>query len=408
MVVKNIYIARHAYSTSWLPKDEQPLSRTGIPNDLPLSDHGINQSQELAHYLLSVDTRPDIIITSPFYSCVETSQCIAKLLDIPVYLDNGLGNWFSKNSNSEITKPADFDTLNSLFPDVLKDSEHSTNVEPLSDGETKKELFSRCHNFVDTMLQQLNKEHPDISTILLMTHAPVKIAIGLNLLKLEDCDRTIDEDSNVLKASVCSLDRFQSSRFGMEEDEDDDEEDANETVTNGTQPMSDRWIMTMNNNIEYLRDGEERPWYFKKNIDGTENCNENEDVEEDQEETEVVYVSVDLDSGSYKESLSIDKNAIFQNSGLEREHPLIRIGDRLYEGTWQKLLGTELAFPDSASINRKDDGLASESTETADKETDNVRSVRNSRRNKNRNDTAHTEKIYRITDRLTLRGIEPI
>lgn len=406
MVVKNIYIARHGYSTSWLPQDEQPLSRTGIPNDLPLSEHGINQSQELAHYLLSVDTQPDIIIASPFYSCVETSKYIAKLLDIPVYLDNGLGNWFSKNSSDEITKPADFKTLNSLFPDVLKESDHSTNVEPLKNGETEKELFDRCHNFVDTMLQKLNKEHPDINTILLMTHAPVKIAIGANLLKLKDCESVIDEDGNILKASVCSLDRFQSSKFGMEYD-DDDEDDDDETVTNGAQPLTDRWIMTMNNNIEYLRDGEEKPWYFKKNIDGTENSNENE-KEEDQEETEVVYVSVDLDSGSYKESLCIDKNAIYQYSGLDREHPLIRIGDRLYEGTWQKLLGTELAFPDAASINRKDNGSVPESVDTADKDTDNVRPITTSRRNKNRTDTTHTEKIYRITDRLTLRGIEPI
>ena len=121
-----------------------------------------------------------------------------------------------------------------------------------------------------------------------------------------------------------------------------------------------------------------------------------------------MYVSVDLDSGSYKESLCIDKNAIYQYSGLDREHPLIRIGDRLYEGTWQKLLGTELAFPDAASINRKDNGSVPESVDTADKDTDNVRPITTSRRNKNRTDTTHTEKIYRITDRLTLRGIEPI
>ena len=404
MVIKNIYIARHAYSTSWLPQDDQPLSRTGIPNDLPLSDHGIDQSQELAHYLLSVDTQPDIIITSPFYSCVETSKYIAKLLDIPVYLDNGLGNWFSKKTSDEINKPADFKTLHSLFPDVLKESDHSTNVEPLTDGETKNEFFERCHKFVDIMLQQLNKEHPDINTVLLMTHAPVKIAIGANLLKLQDGESAIDEDGNILKASVCSLDRFQSSKFGIDED---DEEDEDERVANGTQLLSYRWIMTMNNNIEYLRDGEEKPWYFKKNIDGTENSNENEE-EEDQEETEVVYVSVDLDSGSYKESLSIDKNAIYQHSGLDREHPLIRIGDRLYEGTWQKLLGTELAFPDSASINRKDNGPVPEYVDTTEKHTDNVRPITTSRRNKNRTDMTHTEKIYRITDRLTLRGIEPI
>ncbi|SMN18938.1 similar to Saccharomyces cerevisiae YOR110W TFC7 One of six subunits of the RNA polymerase III transcription initiation factor complex (TFIIIC) [Maudiozyma saulgeensis] len=406
MVVKNIYISRHAHSSAWLPEDQQPLSRTGIPNDLPLTEHGVNQSMELAHYILSVDTQPDIIIASPFYSCVETSKYIANLLDIPVYLDKGLGNWFN-TENEKGTTPTDFNTLNSLFPGVLKnDWGNGSTVEPLKDGETKVELYSRSASFITNMLEKLNKEHPDVETVLLMTHAPVKIAIGMNILKLKSWDTPLDEDGNVLQASVCSLDKYQWNK--LDEEDEEDEEDKEERQDSNSNVESIKWIMTMNNNTEFLRDGEEKIWSFKNTTsegiqqEGTSDVNKANGTEE--QETETVYISVDLNSGSYKEKLDIDKNAIFQHSGLDRDHPLIRIGDKLYEGTWQKLLGTELAFPDSASINRREGATGSETVGT---EAD-VDTTSTDLKKSNRHDQKHTEKIYRITDRLTLRGVEPM
>ncbi|CAB4254218.1 similar to Saccharomyces cerevisiae YOR110W TFC7 One of six subunits of the RNA polymerase III transcription initiation factor complex (TFIIIC) [Maudiozyma barnettii] len=405
MVVKNIYISRHAHSSAWLPEDEQPLSRTGILNDLPLSEHGVNQSRELAHYILSVDTQPDIIIASPFYSCVETSKYIANLLDIPVFLDKGLGNWFDKD-NEKVINPADFNTLNSLFPGILKnDWGNGSSVESLRDGETKGELYSRSAKFIINMLEKLNKEHPDVETVLLMTHAPVKISIGMNILKLKNCDSPLDEDGNILQASVCSLDKYQWSKLDDEEyeDEDEDKEERQENIAETV-----KWIMTMNNNTEFLRDGEEKIWSFKnatsEDIQQGAVVSLNESNQKEEQETETVYVSVDLDSGNYKEMMNIDKDAIFQYSGLDRDHPLIRIGDKLYEGTWLKLLGTELAFPDSASINRRD-GTTDADTVTA-RAADETTST-NDRKN-NHQDQKHAEKIYRITDRLTLRGVEPM
>ena len=406
MVVKNIYIARHGFTAAWLPEDEQPNSRTGAPRDLPLTDHGLNQAKDLAHYLLSIDMQPDLIISAPAYACLETCKPVASLLDVPVFVERGLGEWFDPGT-TDIPTPVDFEILNSLFPGLLKEEwGNGTTVEPSSSGETQEVLFVRCSMVIAQLLARVEAVYPDVENVLIVTHAPVKISLGLNLLQLSGCESPLDEDGTVLQADVCSLDKYQSAKI-RDEEEDEDEEDITQMGTRvSVKPVtaSVPWIMTMLNNTEFLRDGEERRWSFASTSPNPETAPDGTAAEE---ETETVYISVDLSNGSYKEKLEIERNAIFQYSGLDQEHPFIRIGDKLYEGNWGKLLGTELAFPDAATINKRSDA-AEDSTagDATPKEGD--AEVSETAGKTRKHESKHAEKIYRIVDRLTLRGLQPM
>lgn len=402
MTVRNVYIARHAYTAAWLPEQEQPNSRTGAPGDLPLTDHGVQQAKDLAHYLLSIDMQPDMVFCAPSYACLETAKPVGGLLDVPVFVERGLGEWHEPGSPA-IADPVDFATLNSLFPGLLKEEWGSgTTIEPSGQGETREELFVRCSLVIAQLLARVEAVYPDVENVLLVTHAPVKIALGLNLLQLSGCDSPIDEDSAVLQADVCSLDKYQSATATQTEDNDENDGTATPTSSNA---VAVPWTITMNNNTEFLRDGEERRWSFQ-GASAKDDTNTSNTAPGDEGETETVYVSVDLANGSYKEKLEIERNAIFQYSGLEQDRPLVRIGDKLYEGQWGKLLGTELAFPDAATINKRGD--SAETTASGDATPSDGDSNAPGAAKTRKQELRHAEKIYRIVDRLTLRGLQPM
>ena len=75
-----------------------PPNPTGIDSDPALAPHGVEQAQQLAAYLTSLPTheKPEFIIASPFYRCIETSRPIAEMLDLKIALERGVGEWFRK------------------------------------------------------------------------------------------------------------------------------------------------------------------------------------------------------------------------------------------------------------------------------------------------------------------------
>lgn len=419
MSIKTIYIARHGFSINWDKNEEDvPIPRTGIETDFALSDHGIVQSRELSHYLLSLDAQPDIICTSPFFRCVQTSEYISKLLKIPTIIDQGLSEWFEKKEDSgDVPVPSNYDILTSLFPNLIKeDWGNGSGVIPNIKGEDLAELYNRCKLFLSNFVTKIESEYPDVETVLLMTHAPVKTCLGHNLLNLENCTSVIDDDGSIIRNGCCSLDKYELQTADIEDEEEEAEEEERTTLVQDTQqrrnneiPYKDRkWKITMNGNCEFLRKGEEMHWDFRTHLKEKNPSNDLTLDGEDEDEMETVYVSVDLSSGSYKEALQIDKTGIFQYSGLDQENPLIRIGDKVYEGSWKKLVGTEFAFPNAASLHTKSNNHSSD--EDSDDEGSNRVKVE-SEIDKIENDKSlenQGEKIYRIAERLTLSSLHPV
>lgn len=196
----------------------------------------------------------------------------------------------------------------------------------------------------------------------------------------------------------------------------------------------------MNGNTEFLSSGEEMNWNFDcvaeagsdadiKKRQMTKKTSSPIPEADDQTEVETVYISVDIPSGNYKERTEIAKSAILQYSGLETDAPLFRIGNRLYEGSWERLVGTELAFPNAAHVHKKTAGLLSptEENETTNAGQSKGSSTANdpniqiqeedvglpdststSRDHTGDKEEVQSEKIYRIKERIVLSNVRPM
>lgn len=241
MPLDTIYIARHGYRSNWLPEPHAP-SPTGIDSDPALAPHGVDQAHELAQYLLSIPEheRPQLILLSPFYRCVETAEPISRLLGIPVALERGVGEWYKKN-RPVIPAPADYGDLARFFDGVLIDEskwprDTSLGVIPDLSGETEDDILDRAHRVKAVLPAALERAFPDVKRILIMTHAATKIALGLALLDLASV-RSPLHDGSYLRAGACSLDKYVSTE-------------------------NDQWSLEVNGACHFLENGEEMNWTF--------------------------------------------------------------------------------------------------------------------------------------------------
>ncbi|CAI4036414.1 hypothetical protein SMKI_15G2580 [Saccharomyces mikatae IFO 1815] len=437
MVVSTIYIARHGYRSNWLPEGPYPDPLTGIDSDVPLAEHGVQQARELAHYLLSLDNQPEAVFASPFYRCLQTTQPIAKLLEVPVYLERGIGEWYRPDRKPVIPVPAGYEILSKYFPGIISPEWDST-LTPSKKGETEQEMYIRFKTFWPLFIEHVEKEYPNVECILLVTHAASKIALGMSLLGYCNPRMPLNENGDKIRSGSCSLDKYEILRKSY--DTIDDVDSQNQTALTYV-PFKDRkWVLTMNGNTEFLSGGEEMNWSF----DCVAEAGSDADIQrrqetkkngaptpevDDQTEVETVYISVDIPSGNYKERTEIAKSATLQYSGLEADAPLFRIGNRLYEGCWERLVGTELAFPNAAHIHKKTAGLlsstnTSQTTQGGQNTQLSTASDPDARMQEDdasvpdlvEKDESHTgdkeeiqsEKIYRIKERIVLSNVRPM
>lgn len=452
MAINTIYIARHGYRSNWLPKGPYPLPPTGVDSDVPLAEHGIDQAKELAHYILSLDNQPELVFSSPFYRCIQTTQQITDLLELPIYVDTGIGEWY-KPDRPTIPEPASLEVLNQLFLGKISDEWEYT-ITPSNEGESEEDIFERCSKFWPMFIQKVEKNFPNVETILLITHAATKVTLGMTLLKFKNCREHIDDDGTIIRSGSCSLDKYEvipqnplSNKTHSYDVNDEEEESAVDIPVERR-----RWRITMNGNTEFLRKGEEMNWNFQSAFEAGSDADirarklaaeaSGKDLSLDlndiaKGETETVYVSLDIPSGNYRGKTYIDRTATLQYSGLETDDPLFKIGDKIYEGNWKKLVGTELAFPDAAIINKKNSSKEeriSTNDSTAKSQTLKDTSLSSNERdkhsknssveneegeiiddddNENKDDHSqknevHSEKIYRVTDRIILSEVKPM
>ena len=143
-----------------------------------------------------VDPKVQRIYSSPFYRCVQTAEPIAEKVRLKVNIENGIGEWYAP-TRLEHLEPPSTRVLSDLFPGLIND-----NYQPLlmvtTKGETEDDVHERCEKAVRMLVEQLSKE-PEIQTILLVTHAAPKIALGRALVG----DRTFD-----VRTGTCSVDKY--------------------------------------------------------------------------------------------------------------------------------------------------------------------------------------------------------
>ncbi|KAG7819095.1 hypothetical protein KL942_001246 [Ogataea angusta] len=242
MTLKTIYIVRHGYRENWLPEDQQRDSPLGDNESDPLlAPHGVEQAHELADYISDkLEPKPELIFSSPFYRCIETIEPTAKKLGLKIYLDRGLGEWY-RRSRSHIPEPATIDVLSQYFA-ALSDEWLPETVVPSLEGEEEDELLERCRLFWEKFIPKVESLYPQVTSVILVTHAALKIALGMSLMGYQNTREFLkvehggDGVSTRIQASTCSLDRYEKN-------------------TNG-------WVMTMNGNTEFLSAGPEMNWHF--------------------------------------------------------------------------------------------------------------------------------------------------
>ncbi|KAL3228532.1 Transcription factor tau 55 kDa subunit [Nakaseomyces bracarensis] len=432
MAVKTIYLARHGYRANWILGAEVPAPPTGINGDVQLAKHGIKQAHELGRYMLALDEQPELIFSSPFFRCLETSEPIADFLEVPVYIERGFGEWY-RPDRPVIPVPADNETLEKFFHDKIRLEWESCAI-PSEKGETEEELFKRCQDVLDKFIRKIEEDFPNVETVMIITHGATKIALGLSLLGRPTTRCTVGEGSKeYLRCGSCSLDKFQVQPE-LKEDANANDEDDDELVT--TPPLERKWLCTMNGNTEFLSRGEEMNWGFHLNVEAGSDADIKSRIHTGPADQETVYVSIDIPSGSYKERFQLKSNSLMQFSGLNKDEPLVVVDNQLYLGSWQKLVGTELAFPSAATLKKKnhlnpdeddaapdmsqlelEDQLSDEfdeikqedeSTEPLDSDEEEEQELERIKKKKKkaRKRQGTSQKVYRITDRLLLQNVE--
>ncbi|MEM9953735.1 MAG: histidine phosphatase family protein [Chloroflexota bacterium] len=90
---RTIYLVRHGHR---LDEDDKRWYEkvNGNKYDSPLSDIGKDQAQKLASRLQSEPI--DWIFSSPYYRALQTAHPVAEALDLPIYVENGVGEWLGK------------------------------------------------------------------------------------------------------------------------------------------------------------------------------------------------------------------------------------------------------------------------------------------------------------------------
>lgn len=251
MTLKTIYIVRHGYRSNWLPIEQQIEPPTGIDSDPPLAPHGVKQSIELADFLTNGLKEmnlpiPQMIFSSPFYRCIETINPTSEKLNLKIHLERGLGEWFKPNREI-IPLPADHKILNNFFKNVPTEVDWLWDtIIPDVNGETEDSIFKRCQNFWIKFIPKFELKYPEIETIILVTHAATKIALGMSLagysntrefLKLKDGG---DGKTTRIGGSTCSIDGYK--RVDLNND--------------------NLWNLFMNAETSFLSHGAEMNWHF--------------------------------------------------------------------------------------------------------------------------------------------------
>src|SRR5271156_178166 len=93
----------------------------GVRADPPLASHGITQTRQLTEHLLSLPQRPQKIYCSPYYRCIQTIVPLSKALNQPIYLDEGIGEWYGllrQSASPDHPTPLSVDQWSPFFPDV--------------------------------------------------------------------------------------------------------------------------------------------------------------------------------------------------------------------------------------------------------------------------------------------------
>ncbi|KAH7915802.1 histidine phosphatase superfamily [Hygrophoropsis aurantiaca] len=195
-MIETIYIARHGFRLNWVNTNWKSV--TGLPRDPPLAAYGETQAQELADYFLSLpaEQRPTAVFSSPYYRCLQTAKPTSEALNLPIYVEHGLSEWYSPAAPGTglHPRPAPAAELQAYFPTI--DPVWSSLWHPSRRGEDLPQLHARTAGVLGALIPEIEARFPGAKRVLLVSHAATVIALARALL---------GEPALPLRVGCCSL-----------------------------------------------------------------------------------------------------------------------------------------------------------------------------------------------------------
>ncbi|GHJ87814.1 hypothetical protein NliqN6_4216 [Naganishia liquefaciens] len=256
-MLENIYISRHGFRSNWVDASIT-TSVTGMSRDPPLAAHGIDQAQELAEFLSNPPADeelpvPELLFSSPFYRCIQTGSALAHKMGIPLRLEHGVQEWYSQvlPDTGLHPRPGHAEQLKQFFPDGTLDEQYKSTVYASRSGESVSELQARCDLFVNTFVNRIEAEFPNVKTIVIFAHAASVIALGRSLTG----DKGLD-----VRAGCASTSLYQ--RKSAQSNGSSGDRNAGQTKE-GSDGGVGCWDCIWSGRANYLSQGEERNWGFQ-------------------------------------------------------------------------------------------------------------------------------------------------
>jgi broad specificity phosphatase PhoE len=117
-----VWIARHGNRLDFV--NPGWFNTAARPYDPPLSEDGVIQAQKLGKRLMGSGIKQ--IFASPFLRTVQTANCVAEFLDLPIKLESGLSEWLNPAWMISNPERHSMTELKQLFPRI--DSSYRSRV----------------------------------------------------------------------------------------------------------------------------------------------------------------------------------------------------------------------------------------------------------------------------------------
>ncbi|KAI6031795.1 histidine phosphatase superfamily [Pisolithus microcarpus] len=185
------------FRSNWI--DPNCGSPTGLPRDHSLAAYGETQAQELAAYFqaLPASKRPTAVFSSPYYRCLQTALPVASALNLPIYVEHGIAEWYSPVAPGTglHPRPKTASELKAYFPEI--DPSWSSVWYPPREGEDVDQVHARVNGLLELFVPEVERRFSDKhKCILLVSHAATVIALCRGLLAQPDMP---------LRVGCCSL-----------------------------------------------------------------------------------------------------------------------------------------------------------------------------------------------------------